>query len=136
MALLGANSLRSNSSSFNSPITFETSGGTENAKLCRAFVNFNGQGAVAIRANFNVNSITDSGTGNYTVNITNAMTDANYVVSGSGSGNGAHPTFGMATAHDVAPTTTALRVYTARTGGDGSAGTLTDSLYVSVSIFR
>jgi len=80
MSELGANSLRSNSSSFNSPITFETSGGTENGRLCRAFVNFNGQGAVAIRANFNVNSITDNGTGDYTANFTNAMSDANYSV--------------------------------------------------------
>ena len=135
MSVLGANSLRSNSSSFNSPITFETSGGTQNGTLSRAWVNFNGQGAVAIRANFNVNSITDSGTGNYTVNITNAMTDANYIVNATASGNGAHPTFCAATAHDVAPTTTALRVYTARTGGDGRGGATIDSLYVSVSIF-
>lgn len=46
--------------------------------LCRAWVNFNGTGTVAIRASFNVASITDNGTGNYTVNFATAMPDSNY----------------------------------------------------------
>ena len=45
---------------------------------CRAWVNFNGTGTVAIRASGNVTSITDNGTGDYTVNFTTAMSDANY----------------------------------------------------------
>lgn len=45
---------------------------------CRAWVNFNGTGTVAIRASGNVSSITDNGVGNYTVNFTDAMSDANY----------------------------------------------------------
>ena len=49
---------------------------------CRAWVNFNGTGTVAILASGNVTSITDNGTGNYTINFTNAMPDANYVASG------------------------------------------------------
>jgi hypothetical protein len=44
----------------------------------KAWVNFNGTGTVAIRASYNVSSITDNGTGDYTVNFTNAMPDANY----------------------------------------------------------
>lgn len=59
------------------------SDGTENYK-CRAWVNFNGTGTVAIRASGNVASITDNGTGNYTVNLTTAMPDANYAVVASG----------------------------------------------------
>ena len=51
--------------------------GTENYK-CRAWVNFNGQGTVAIRASGNVSSITDLGVGRYQVNLTTAMPDANY----------------------------------------------------------
>lgn len=46
--------------------------------LCKAWVNFNGTGAVSIRASGNVSSITDNGTGDYTVNFTTAMPDANY----------------------------------------------------------
>jgi hypothetical protein len=45
---------------------------------CRAWVNFDGTGTVAIRASGNVSSITDNGTGDYTVNFTTAMPDANY----------------------------------------------------------
>jgi len=47
---------------------------------CRAWVNFNGTGTVAIRASGNVSSITDNGVGDFTVNMTSAMTDANYAV--------------------------------------------------------
>lgn len=50
---------------------------SENYK-CRAWVNFNGTGTVAIRASGNVSSITDNGTGSYTVNFTTTMPDANY----------------------------------------------------------
>ena len=45
---------------------------------CRAWVNFNGTGTVAIRSSGNVSSITDGGTGTYTVNFTTAMPDTNY----------------------------------------------------------
>lgn len=47
----------------------------------KAWVNFNGTGTVAIRGSGNVTSITDNGTGDYTVNFTIAMGDANYSVS-------------------------------------------------------
>jgi hypothetical protein len=50
----------------------------------KAWVNFDGTGVVAIRASFNVSSITDTGTGQYTVNFTNAMTAANFSMSLSG----------------------------------------------------
>jgi hypothetical protein len=46
----------------------------------KAWVNFNGTGTVAIRSSFNVSSITDNGTGDYTVNFTTAMPNANYAV--------------------------------------------------------
>jgi hypothetical protein len=51
--------------------------------IATAWVNFNGTGTVAIRDSFNVSSITDGGTGKYTVNFTNAMANENYVVAGS-----------------------------------------------------
>jgi len=50
-------------------------------QACKAWVNFNGTGTVAIRDSFNVTSITDNGTGAYAVNFTTAMPDANYAVS-------------------------------------------------------
>jgi lipopolysaccharide export system protein LptA len=63
---------------------YESTSGTDynttldNGYLCRAWVNFNGTGTVAIRASGNVSSITDNNTGDYTVNFTTAMPDANY----------------------------------------------------------
>ena len=51
--------------------------------IAKAWVNFNGTGTVAIRASMNVSSITDNGTGNYTVNFTTAMPDANYAIAGA-----------------------------------------------------
>ncbi len=64
----------------NSPPVFQDSVGTQIGTLCRAWVNFNGNGTVAIRAAFNVSTITDNGTGAYTVNFTNPMPDENYAV--------------------------------------------------------
>lgn len=60
----------------------------DNGYLCRAWVNFNGTGTVAIRASGNVSSITDNGTGDYTANFTIAMPDVNYCVVGSCIGTG------------------------------------------------
>jgi hypothetical protein len=54
-------------------------------------VNFNGTGTVAIRGSFNVSSITDNGTGAYTINFTTAMPDANYAVSGTAGWNTVAP---------------------------------------------
>lgn len=56
-------------------------GSVATAYGCRAWVNFNGTGTVAIRASGNVSSITDNGVGQYTVNLTSAMSDSLYCVS-------------------------------------------------------
>jgi hypothetical protein len=55
----------------------------------RVWVDFNGTGTVAIRGSGNVSSITDNNTGDYTVNFTTALPDANYAVSGSFGNNSA-----------------------------------------------
>jgi len=54
-------------------------GSVATAYGCRAWVNFNGTTSpITIRASGNVTSITDNSVGNYTVNFTTAMPDANY----------------------------------------------------------
>ena len=58
-----------------------------NTRVCKAWVNFNGSGTVAIRASYNVSSIVDNGTGLYTVNFTTAMPDTNYSYVASGAEN-------------------------------------------------
>lgn len=68
--------------SFSGNLSFNSGyGSAAVAYGCRAWVNFNGTGTVAIRASGNVTSITDNGTGDYTVNFTTAMPDANYCAS-------------------------------------------------------
>lgn len=57
--------------------------GTAPIYACRAWVNFNGTGTVAIRRSGNVSSITDNGSGDYTVNFTTAMSDAYYELNGA-----------------------------------------------------
>jgi hypothetical protein len=71
----------------------------------KAWVNFNGTGTVAIRASMNVSSITDNGTGDYTVNFTTAMTDANYAAAG----------FAGDAAFSIAVTTSSWGTYTQTT---------------------
>lgn len=52
------------------------------AGVAKAWVNFNGTGTVAIRANFNISSITDNGVGDYTLNFSTALPDTNYAFCG------------------------------------------------------
>jgi hypothetical protein len=102
-------------------------GSAATAYGCRAWVNFNGTGTIAIRGSGGVTSLTDNGTGSYTINLTTAMPDTNYagLISSSGGqafllSTGANPN-----------TTTTFRVETSN-----SAGTLTDATYISVALFR
>ncbi len=63
-----------------STLTQFNASGSAPVYACRAWVNFDGTGTPAIRASGNVSSITDNTTGNYSVNFTTAMPDANYSV--------------------------------------------------------
>ena len=76
--------ISSTTSGFNNVVTHTDGAGTVNAAHCRAWVNFDGTaGTISPRASFNVSSITDNGSGDYTVNFSNAMSDANYSASGT-----------------------------------------------------
>ena len=68
-------------------------GSVATAYGCRAWVNFDGTGTVAIRASGNVGSITDQGTGDYAVNITTAMPDANYATVATCANTSGNPEF-------------------------------------------
>ncbi len=118
------------SSTVGTPVVFKDGGGTQIGTLCRAWVNFNGTTSPGtIRASFNVGSVTKNGTGDYTVNFTTAMSDANYAA------NVTTQTGGIvsATTYDsgTARTTTALRVCALTT-----AGSFVDSAQMGVAIFR
>ena len=105
-------------------------GSVATAYGCRAWVNFNGTGTVAIRASGNVSSITDLASGQYEVNFTNALSDANYSVHVQ-AGEGGFTT-NWSTVAPVNGDITTSKVEIGTTNGS----TQTDALYVSVSIFR
>jgi hypothetical protein len=92
---------------------------------CRAWVNFDGEGTVSIRDSGNVSSITDLGTGNYRVNFTTAMPDADYCVSGASKGQSDDTGFRVFTF-----TTFNFRCTTA------SLGSATDTPIGAFSVFR
>ena len=78
---------------------------------CRAWVNFNGTGTVAIRASGNVSSIADNGTGDYTVNFTTAMPDANYCVQPMGNIYNLNYPRGFAPYAQTGLSTSSVRLY-------------------------
>jgi len=117
---------------------FATVSGTAPIYPCRAWVNFNGTGTVAIRASGNVSSITDNGSGNYTVNFTTAMPDTNYSVSAASASTGSNFTIPVtyvdpSTGGNVAPTTSAFRVCTLNSN---SLSSLVDPVYLLCAVFR
>lgn len=99
----------------------------------KAWVNFNGTTSPGtIRAQYNVSSVTRNGTGDYTVNFTTAISDANYAAV-FGCQNTAEDSANEAIAirSDVNPTTTALRIMATR-----PAWAYADPAIVNVAIFR
>jgi multidrug efflux pump subunit AcrA (membrane-fusion protein) len=100
----------------------------------RAWVNFDGIGTVAIRASGNVSSITDNGTGDYTVNFTTAMPDVNYcAVSGAGLINDTNE-FASQCNVNGPYSTTSIRIATGYVLS--TADSKADRSVIQISIFR
>ncbi len=110
----------------------QSNGVTTNAL---AWVNFNGTGTVAIRSSYNVSSITDNGTGDYTINFATALSDANYAAVGSlryTSASNASTTFNLGNAAGTPnPQTGSLRITTY----NGVSGSRDDCDIVTVVVF-
>jgi hypothetical protein len=108
---------------------------------CRAWVNFSGTGTVTIRASGNASSIADNNAGDYTVNFTNSMPDAEYCVLGatqrntSANATGVHITCNTHSSA-TARSTGSVRVVTSVAGTGTEAGTPIDCEAVYVAIFR
>lgn len=111
---------------------FQDSAGTPIGTLCRAWVNFNGDGTVAIRAAFNVSSIVDNGVGAYTIIFATAMPSANYCAVSSGGTPGVRPNMVSVPGQQAAPgqTTTQCNMSV-----NNSASTLVDPTFASVAFF-
>jgi hypothetical protein len=110
-------------------VTTAKLGTAEASGLCKAWVNFNGTGTVAIRASYNVSSITDNGVGSFTVNFTTAMPDANYSVSGNTNWSGGPWIVGFDTSSTR--TSSALPIVTGTTPGVAA-----DTSLVNINVFR
>ena len=111
----------------------QSNGVTTNAL---AWVNFNGTGTVAIRSSYNVSSITDNGTGDYTVNFATALSDANYAYGVTSNDRGATSARFITCCIDPVLTTSTLRFSLAGTANGGSfAINPSDSDFVLVTIF-
>ena len=106
--------------------SLSTASGSAPSYSARAWVNFNGTGTVAIRANGNVSSITDLATGSYRVNFSTAMADADFaaVASSVGIGSGA-------IVHTDGHNASYVNIQTKNQSGND-----TDSSNVNVVIFR
>ena len=94
---------------------------------CRAWVNFNGTGTVAIRDSGNVSSITDFAVGVYYINFTTDMPDVNYSIISSSRNTGVTATFSSCAAHSVTQGFVNTR-YPVDTSYDANS--------ISVSVFR
>lgn len=114
------------------PVTFQDLNGTEIGQLCRAWVNFNGTTASpsTIRGSFNVSSVTKNGTGDYTVNFTTALADANYSFQAT-SNDGGTARFSFA-----AISASGLTASSARFVNYGDDGAIRDQAIVCAAIFR
>jgi hypothetical protein len=112
------------------PASLSTASGSAPSYSARAWVNFNGTSTVSIRASGNVSSITDNGTGDYTVNFTTAMPDANYTVVTNARSAGSALT--GTPAYDAINTTAAIKMFTFST----PSGSQVDPTYVLFSCFR
>jgi hypothetical protein len=95
----------------------------------KAWVNFNGTGVVAIRRAFNVSTVTDNGTGNYTVNFTTAMDDTSFAALGTCEYRTTVQT------DSVARTTSSVNITTALGASGSSVVAHTDKSIIAVTIF-
>jgi len=98
----------------------------------KAWVNFNGTGTVSIYDDYNVSTITDHDTGQYTINFTNPMPNANYAFTGINSSDGDSGHESIVSKHGGStPTTSALRIRITKTSDAG----YTNKAMTSVIIF-
>lgn len=97
----------------------------------KAWANFDGTGTVSIRSSFNIASIIDNATGDYTLTFTTAMTDANYCVVCNTADHGS-PKRAMVLYNATAPVNTSVRVAVFKS----TTGDLVDEDINSVAVFR
>ena len=132
MSTLQVGTIKSASSA---PPVFQNTSGTEKGQLVKKWVNFNGQGTVSIRDDFGISSITDNGTGTYTLNFDGNMSNEDYCINMSCGGNGFNGfvlAFGAGDSSTSYQSTSSCQ-FNCR-GGDGGGGGNRDPLTACVTI--
>jgi hypothetical protein len=124
MSTLRTNTLQDASGGNSVPMATVASG------TAKAWVNFNGTGVVSIGASFNVSSITDNGTGDYTVNFSSALATAFYAAGGVVSSDGNVPVLNFSGTGSTNATSSCRVVINNGVGG------VLDRTVVSVVFFR
>ena len=120
----------------NTPPVIKDLNGTECGQFVRAWINLKGDGTTAIRDSFNISSLTDNGTGDYTIAFTTSFSDTNYcvVIGGYNTNNsdGSWSSVGSSTtdAYPAGVTTGSVRLNTYN-----SSGSPQDQQAVSVAVF-
>ena len=115
MSTVKVNTLTGTSTAGSITVTGEGNSTTTNLQqgLAKAWINFNGTGTIASRDSFNVGSLTDNGTGDYTLNFSNNMNNANYFGNTGAAAGASASTFSSpytgASFSSSAPTTSAFR---------------------------
>jgi hypothetical protein len=107
----------------------------------KSWVRFNGVSSVSIAASYNVSSITRTGTGTYTYSFSNALTDANYAVVASSSGDGSNAgniiipfNASMTTTNSTTAPTSSGFVFS--TANQTTSSTARDGQYISIVVLR
>jgi hypothetical protein len=99
---------------------------------CRAWVNFDGTtGPGTIRASGNVSSVTRNATGDYTVNMTTALPDANYAIGGL-AGGAANTGYLILRDQATARTASSFRLLSLST----SDGSTINTPQINLNVFR
>ena len=130
MSTLAVGTIKSVSSA--APV-FQNTSGTEKGQLAKAWISFDGEGTIAINDSFNISSIADNATGEYTVTLSTAMSNANYsIVLGCKSKLSNRNTVANAGGtSENDPTTTAFQIVTM----GSTNNSMTDGAFVFAAVF-
>jgi hypothetical protein len=114
----------------NLAVTVGKLGTTEQTRIAKAWVNFNGTTSPGtIASSYNVSSVTKNGTGDYSVNFTTAMADANYSVSSMASQSVSNNSF-VQFSNTTPPSTSSVRIVNV-----DLTPVVVDSTIISVQVF-
>ena len=111
-SILKVDELQGIATTGNITVTSEGGAATQSLQqgLAKTWANLNGTSTIALRDSLSVSSATDNGTGNYTINLTNATSNANYAVTTSGYQDNSLYSLVVSVHEATAPTTTTYKL--------------------------